>query len=128
MIRRIIFVLIVLVISGCTQSKEYSIYNPDNFYRVGNKEPITFPADIKLRKAQSAEYYLPKSNGLPKPIPSILPPDSEALKVYLKDEDRLDMPYYERFPIYSMTKEPIDVKDTLDLNYYEKQPVYPMPK
>ena len=124
---KLIFIFTIIFISGCTQSKEYSIYNPENFYVVGHKDPIKFPSDIKLRKAQSAEFYLPKSQGLPKPIPSILPPNSEALRVYLSDEDRLDMPYYERFPVYRMPVEQSNDNEELKLNHYERQPKYPLP-
>ncbi len=95
---------IALVCSGCSQSKDYSIYNAANHYAVGNDRPINYPSDMKLRKAHSPYYYVRKSSELPRPLPSLLPPDSKALLIYTQDEDRIDMPYYERFPKYPMPK------------------------
>lgn len=97
-------ILLTIFTGGCTQSKDYSIYNPKNRYAVGNDNPINYPSDIKLRRAHSTSYFIKKSSELPKPIPSLLPPDSRALDSYIQDDDRLDMPYYERFPKYPMPK------------------------
>lgn len=99
-----LLIFVIISLSGCTQTKDFSIYNPDNHYAVGNNTSLKIPGDIKLRRSQTDDYHLPQSKGLPKPIPSIIPPDSEALRVYLEDDDRLDMPYYERFPVYPMPK------------------------
>ena len=104
--RKVIILMALAIISGCTQSKEYSIYNPNNAYEIGNQKPISIPADIKLRKAQSAEYYIKPYNALPTPIPSILPPNSQAIqKEFEKNkdkEDKLDSPYYEKVTQYPM--------------------------
>jgi hypothetical protein len=107
MIIKSVYTLVMLIIvSGCTQSKEYSIYNPENEYNVGNKEPMTFPVDIKLRKAQSAEFYIKPKDALPKPIPSILPPDSKALEKKIKNESKIEnTPYYDKVAQYPLPKQ-----------------------
>lgn len=97
-------ILLGLSLSGCFKAGQHSLYDPENEYSVGNNKLLTVPTNIKLRKSFDSKYYLPAASGLPKSVPSVLPPDSkllEAEQIYL---DEVSQPYYERLPRYPMPK------------------------
>lgn len=122
----VLFVVMLALLGGCVNSKEFSIYNANNKYAVGNSDTIKYPSDLKLRKSFSTYYYVKKSSDIPKPLPSLLPPGSKALKEFNGEISGLNLKHYDLLPRYPMPK---SVKNSVDnRKHFERLPKYPMPK